>query len=167
MCRSSCVFGLDRRRTQHYSWVMIPEFDPRTGNLPVGIHRASWVDSRTRFGTNYHRERLVEGLRAGLELLAACGCDRAYVDGSFVTAKELAGDFDVCWSIVGIDEDAINPIFLDFSDARAAQKDRFGGEFFPAEFPAHPSGITYLDFFQRDRDGRPKGIVVLRPGDVP
>lgn len=143
---------------------MIPEFDSRSGNLPAGIHQASWDEFNVRFGHNEHRRRLLAGLREGLELLRACRCDRVYVDGSFITSKERPGDFDAAWSAVGIDEDALDPIFLDFADSRANQKARFGGEFFPAEIPAHPSGITYLDFFQRDRDGSPKGIIMLEPG---
>ncbi len=36
----------------------------------------------------------------------------------------------------------------------------FGGELFPASFVAEPeSGALFLDFFQRDRDGEPKGII--------
>lgn len=109
---------------------------------------------------------MLTGLREGLELLSLCHCERVYVDGSFVTAKETPGDFDACWSLTGIDEDLLDPIILDFANSRANQKARFSGEFFPAEFPAHPSGIRYLEFFQRDRDGMPKGIIMLVPGEL-
>ena len=145
---------------------MIPDVDRETGNLPTGIHPANWDDFVARFGSNPRRMRLIDGLRRGLELLALCGCERAYIDGSFVTAKEFPGDFDVCWNITGINEEALDPIFLDFSDSRSAQKARFGGEFFPAEFPADPAGTTFLEFFQLDRAGRRKGIVLLTLGDL-
>ena len=36
----------------------------------------------------------------------------------------------------------------------------FGCEFFPNIIEAS-SGQYFVDFFQRDRDGRPKGVVVI------
>ena len=51
---------------------------------------------------------------------------------------------------------------LDLSQHRVAQKARFGGEFLPNIVEA-ASGRQFADFFQRDRDGTPKGIVVLDP----
>lgn len=56
----------------------------------------------------------------------------------------------------------LDPVFLDFSHARAAQKARFLGEFFPADLPEGLTGKTFLDFFQTDKDtGATKGIVAL------
>lgn len=61
-----------------------------------------------------------------------------------------------------MDPDLLDPVLLDFSDRRAAQKRRFGGELFPAEVAAEPHGTIFLDYFQRDRStGDPKGIVAL------
>jgi hypothetical protein len=57
---------------------------------------------------------------------------------------------------------------LDFSDRRAAQKARYGGELFPVEASAEPAGTTFLDYFQRDREtGEPKGIIAIALGDLP
>jgi hypothetical protein len=53
------------------------------------------------------------------------------------------------------------PELLTFSDGRAAQKARYGGELYPAEWPADTDGTTYLDFFQRDRLKQQKGIIAL------
>ncbi len=51
---------------------------------------------------------------------------------------------------------------------RAAQKARYGGELFPAETAAEPSGTAFLDYFQSDREtGAPKGIVAISLGDLP
>jgi hypothetical protein len=62
----------------------------------------------------------------------------------------------------GVDPNRLDPIFLDFSNARAAQKRRFMGEFFPAEIPEGASGKTFLQFFQIDKEtGKAKGIVAL------
>lgn len=89
-----------------------------------------------------------------------------YIDGSFVTAKDTPGDFDACWNVEGVAPERLDPIFLDFSDGRAAQKRRFGGELFPAQLPEGITGRTFLAFFQTDRrTGRGKGIVAIRLED--
>jgi hypothetical protein len=86
-----------------------------------------------------------------------------YLDGSFVTTKPHPGDFDACWDIQGVDEDLLDPVFWDFSQGRAAQKGRFGGEFFPAQLPEGASGRAFVEFFQVNKlTGDPKGIVAIR-----
>ena len=52
-----------------------------------------------------------------------------------------------------------DPVLLDASGGRAAQKRRFGGEFLPNVIEAK-SGLTFSDFFQNDRETGRKGIVV-------
>ena len=67
-----------------------------------------------------------------------------------------------------MDARRLDPELLDFSSHRAAQKARYGGELFPAETAAEPSGTAFLDYFQRDREtGAPKGIVAISLGDLP
>ena len=84
-----------------------------------------------------------------------------------MTAKENPGDFDACWESVGVDGRLLDPVLLTFANGRAAQKARFGGEFFIAESVADPHGTRFLEFFQHTRDGTPKGIVALTRGVVP
>jgi hypothetical protein len=146
---------------------VIPSFTTR-GNLPPGVHWATWEEFAERFGVSDHRRRLLEGLRSALVLLKAAGCRTVYVNGSFVTAKDVPGDFDACWDVTGVDEDLLAPVFFDFSRRRAAQKAMFHGEFFPAQLPEGMSGRTFLEFFQTDREtGQPKGIVALDLGELP
>jgi hypothetical protein len=66
---------------------MIPEFD-ESGCLPPGIHDATWTEIVTRFATSAHRRDLLAGLLDALRSLKTAGCPVAYLDGSFVTAKE-------------------------------------------------------------------------------
>jgi hypothetical protein len=140
---------------------VIPAFDAG-GALPPGIHPASWDEIVTRYATNIRRRELTDGLLDALRSLKRAGCRTAYLDGSFVTAKELPGDFDACWEITGVDAGRLDCELLDFSNRRAAQKARYGGELFPAETAAEPAGTTFLDYFQRDRDtGEPKGIIAI------
>ncbi len=92
---------------------MIPEFDER-GNVPPGVHHATWIEIVSRYATSTHRQGLLDG------------------------------------------------------NHRAAQKARYGGELFPAETAAEPSGTAFLDYFQSDREtGAPKGIVAISLGDLP
>ena len=117
------------------------------------------------FGRTRWRRQLLAGLRAALEALRAAGCRRAYVDGSFVTAKEVPGDFDGCWEAQGVDPAALDPVLLDFRHPRTAQKTKFGGEMFIANLSAAPDGTRFLEFFQIDKNtGDAKGIVAIDLG---
>ena len=143
---------------------MIPVF-VLGGLLPEGLHEpASWQELEDVFGFNAHRRRLLAGLKLACYSLAEVGCTTVYVNGSFVTSKELPGDTDVCWKDDDVDFDRIDSIFdmgENPREKRAEQKERFGGEFFPASMEVERPGQRFLDFFQKGRDGIPKGIVKL------
>jgi hypothetical protein len=145
---------------------VIPPFDER-GNLPPGVHKVDWDELETRFNGSPRRIELLAGLREALVALRDAGCRTAYVDGSFVTAKEEPGDFDACWDAVGVDFDALDPALLAVGHPRTAQKERFRGELFPAQAVADSgSGALFLDFFQRDRNGESKGIIQINLEDL-
>lgn len=115
----------------------VPLFDPATGFLPPGEHAASWDDVLDRFGWNPVRRRQLDGLAEALHLLAEAGCEP-----------------------VGVDTDTLDPIFFDLADGRRTQKTRFGGELLP-DITELGSGLRFAEFFQRDRSGQPKGIILL------
>lgn len=142
---------------------MIPPFDPVTGRLPEGEHAASWEDLVDRFGWTARRRQLLDGLADAVELLTAAGCQRLWLNGSFVTAKDDPADFDACWDPDGVDLDVLDAIFFDLGSGRANQKARFGGELFPNVVESD-SGLVLADFFKNERDGGHKGIVVLTLG---
>jgi uncharacterized protein DUF6932 len=140
---------------------MIPPFDVN-GNLPPGVHTATWQAFVRRFGTTTHRRRLLAGLQAALNALRIAGCSMAYIDGSFVTAKQVPNDFDVCWDIEGVEPTLLDPILLTFDHGRAAQKAKYLGELFPMQVSEGGSGATFLEFFQIDKErGTPKGIIAI------
>jgi len=144
---------------------LIPKFTA-AGLLPRGVHAATLEEVFERFGGNGRREQLLNGLVEALRLLRAAGCRRMYINGSFVTSKELPNDIDVCWDINGVDIDALDPVFFEFDNGRAAQKARFGAEFFPAQVPEGITGKAFLDFFQVDKQtGEPKGIIEIELDD--
>lgn len=131
--------------------------------LPPGIHRASLVEVKHRFATNDHRSYLFGGFRRGVKALRIAGCGGIYLDGSFVTEKPEPVDYDVCWDTSGVDVHKLDPVFLDFADDRRKQKDKYLGEFFPANAIADGSSV-FLDFFQRDKDtDKPRGMIRISP----
>ena len=143
---------------------MLPPLDPETGRLPAGEHEATWAEVTERFGWNPRRRQLLDGLADAVEALGAAGCRRIWLNGSFVTSKEEPADFDACWDPVGVDLDALDPVLLDLSKGRTAQKARFGGELFP-NVSEVGSGLVFAEFFQGERDTGRKGIVVLKIGE--
>jgi hypothetical protein len=141
---------------------MIPPLDPDSGNLPPGIHPATWEEVKLVFGTSGHRRRLLGGLRSAAINLRNAGCTALYLDGSFVSSKTIPGDFDGCWDPRGMRGHEVDPVLLDFSNQRARQKVKYGGELFPASIRADAAGQTFLEFFQVDKDtGAAKGIISL------
>lgn len=137
-------------------------FQPN-GNLEKGIHILTMNEFEKKFGYNAHRKELIEGLKKGIIELKDCGCKKMYIDGSFVTKKEIPNDFDACWDEYGVDLQKLKtlyPAIIDFSNQRKNQKIKYSGEFFPSRISATPYDI-YIDFFQTDRDGNPKGIIQI------
>jgi hypothetical protein len=146
--------------------LMLPPFGP-TGLLPAGVHPAAWALVVDRFGTSIRRREQLAKLETALRLLRDAGCARVFVGGSFVTAKSEPNDIDVAWDVEGVDADVLDPVFLDFEDERAAQKSRFGAEFFPGQLVEGATGRSFLEFFQRTRDDQPVGIVEIGLGTLP
>ena len=140
---------------------MIPDFDA-SGLLPPGVHRAEWDEVAQRFGENPHRQVLLRALKRALQALRAAGCVEAYLDGSFVTSKTLPADYDLCWSLLGVDPTRLDPVLLTFDNGRRAMNAKYLGDLFPAEIPEGASGKLFVDFFQIDKDtGAAKGIVLI------
>ena len=145
---------------------MIPDFESG-GNLPPGVHWATWNEIVDRFGITEWRRELLDGFFSALDGLKRAGCRTVYLDGSFVTSKELPRDFDACWDEVGVDVELIDPILLEFDRGRAAQKEKYRGEFIPASWTARMRGGLSLKCSQPAREtGQPKGIVALDLGGI-
>jgi hypothetical protein len=130
--------------------------------LPPGIHDASLDEVKTSLATNFVRKRLYKGLFEACQALQKAGCKVIYLDGSFVSEKPSPGDYDACWDPTNVNVALLDPVFLDFSNRRKKQKDKYGGEFFPSSSKAD-GNHTYLDYFQIDKyTGLNKGIIRIR-----
>ena len=143
---------------------MIPDLIPIEGSpwdvLPPGVHVATLSEIEARYAYNPHRRGLLTGLVTASVALVIAGCRRVLLDGSYVTAQPLPNDYDACWDPAGIDFNRLDLVFGDFSNGRANQKARFGGEFFPSTMIETDSSKAFADFFQVDRfTGKAKGIL--------
>lgn len=148
---------------------MLPDFDER-GNLPPGRHHATWQELEQRYGLNEHRRRLLAGMKRMLLSLKSVGCKAAYMNGSFITAKEIPQDYDGCWDRRGVDLTLLrttDPVLLDFTNGRAAQKLKYGGEMFPADMAEQNTGRVFVEFFAKDKNtGDAKGIIEIDLGGL-
>lgn len=145
---------------------MIPDHVGLPGSpwpvLPPGIHQATLAEVERRFASNPKRRVQFRGFVAALVDLRRAGCRRAFLDGSFVTAKPNPGDFDACWDPTGVDPEFLDSALLTFENDRAAQKAKYHGELFPSTIPADRAGAIFVEFFQVDRfTGAAKGIVAI------
>lgn len=144
---------------------MALEIDSSTGYLPPGVHAVTWGQLTDLCGGNSHRHSLLIGLKNALLNLKAAGCTVVLLDGSFVSDKLLPNDYDGAWDAQGVDPNLIDKVLLTFDAGRKTMKAKYGGELFPASAFAEP-GQTYWDFFQTDRDGNPKGVLLVDLGSV-
>ncbi len=69
----------------------------------------------------------------------------------------------MCWDGRGVKAALLDPILIT-GGSRRAVKSKYLGDIFPLP---HPDGGTYLEFFQLDRDGEPKGIIAIRLAEDP
>ena len=142
---------------------MTPTFTS-SGKLPPGIHKATWDEFQQRYGYNQKRIWLLDGLKMLLDELAKVGCKAVYVDGSFVTDKEIPGDYDLCWKMDGVLVEDLDPVLLNYTVAGKARiEEKYRGDIRGAEFSVRETGASYLEFFQHDRNGHAKGVVELEP----
>jgi hypothetical protein len=144
---------------------MIPALVPLLGSpwdvLPPGVHAATFTEVQMVFATNSRRRDLYKGLLLAAAALSLAGCGNIFLDGSYVTAKPIPGDYDACWDPKGVNPAKLDPVFRDFSNKRQAQKAKFKGEFFPSTMLNTPTQ-SFVDFFQVDRfTGKPKGILLI------
>jgi hypothetical protein len=145
--------------------LMIPAIDPSTGYLPPGMHSADWPEIAPCFAGNSHRAFLFGGFVRACRNFAQAGCQTMLLDGSFISSKPLPSDYDAAWEMGGVDPRRLDPVLLQFDNKRAAMKAKYGGEFFPASAVAGV-GVLYRDFFQKDRNGVPKGVLQLDLGGL-
>ena len=137
---------------------MILPFDEH-GNLPPGVHWASWDELVARYGDG-HRIQMLWPLLYVLSALRDAGCEAVYIDGSFVTAADTPRDIDIVWDVAGVRFDRLDPVLLE-RFPRITQRTLFACELFPSNIVEAASRKPFFDYFQIDHEGRTKGIVAV------
>jgi hypothetical protein len=142
---------------------VLPELTEQ-GDLPPGVHTADWQEFQARFcGSSPRRVWLSGRLRALLELAATNGkLRRAFVWGSFVTAKLAPKDVDIL--LIMEDDFEVDSIAAAaqavFDSARA--KLLFESDVFWARSSIGPELLDlWLETYQTSRSFRKRGIVEL------
>ena len=93
------------------------------------------------------------------ENLQLSGVRTIWINGRFVTNKDEPNDIDGCWEYnEGVDLEVLDPVFL---GDRAGIKTKYGLDFFIANCIEIGSGLPFPKFFQKNRSGESKGILVL------
>jgi hypothetical protein len=143
---------------------MIPPFDD-AGDLPPGLHTATWAEFRARFCRFVQSDRRLQ-LCHQLEQLAdearTSGIvTRILVGGSMVRVTAEPNDFD-CIIVLRAETqyETLRPDQLKIADARIA-RDRYGGDIFIAREGQRTLSL-YTDFFSRNRDGKIVGMIEVR-----
>ncbi len=131
------------------------------GELPSGQHEATLDEVEAVYGLETgKRQLLMRGLREGASNLARAGVTTLWINGSFVTAKPIPSDIDGCWEYQPeVDIDKLDPVFL---ASREHIKASYGLDFFISNIIEAGSGLPFPGFFQLNRDGEPKGIIIIK-----
>jgi hypothetical protein len=143
---------------------MIPSFDA-DGDLPSGIHDATWLEFRDRlcvFARSDRRVRLCQKIEWMVgEASATKIVERIIFGGSFVTAKAEPNDFD-CVVVLSpkVEYESLTPAQRSIADTRQASR-RYSGDIFVAK--ANQSTlIAYLTFLATNREGKQVGLIEVK-----
>ena len=110
--------------------------------------------------------RLFNGFCLGISSLAAAGCSKIYLNGSYTATKSQPRDLRACREVTDVAAINVDSTLFNIENERALQKQKYGGEFFIL-FPIRQTAQVLLDFFQTDRyTGKQKGILLINC-DVP
>jgi hypothetical protein len=142
---------------------MIPEFRD-DGWLPEGRWESNWEDIRERLGgaQGSVRRRVFSGLIAWRDAAREAGfVGQIILDGSFVSAKQEPGDFD----LVFLYDEATEQLVRDTPELRMLLNQpycrmRFRGDVWEVA-PSLPDWLRGDDMFDRTRTGVRKGVLVL------
>ncbi len=139
----------------------------KNGELPAGEHLSSVDEIEKIYGSsNERRKQLMSGLRQAIDNFEKAGVKTIWINGSFVTGKKEPSDIDGCWEYdETVDLRVLDAVFV--SDCGTKEmKDKYGLDFFVSNWIEMSSGLPFPRFFQVNRDGDAKGIIVLELGEA-
>ena len=132
------------------------------GDLPAGIHAATWGEFNARFGGSPARSRLLAQLRPALDAMHGAGVPAVVIGGSFVTGKVDPNDIDMGW----LARDDVHPLDVRRAIGSVGEHDiqAFRGYNIvdgAADMPGARAGVTFIELFQLDKAGARRGAVLL------
>ena len=130
---------------------MVPPLD-EDGFLPPGVHRCTLGELKDRFGTgSSERTEQFEELKRYVELAESLGVKRIAIDGSFVSAVLAPEDVDII--VLMSDRYDSNSMLLESDGTTWPWL-----HIFLVDVENQFLSWT-MDFFAKDRTGRPKGLL--------
>jgi hypothetical protein len=149
---------------------MIPKFIEieYIGYLPEGIYECTLDELENTFGkSNEKRKKLFAKLLEFIHDIKSIGCDTLFIDGSFITTKELPKDIDVLWDYEGIKYENFKwesiELKLPIIFNRYERELKYKLDIFPAKLEEGASGKLFLDFFQQIKETNlKKGIIKIK-----
>ena len=128
-------------------------------------HQTSLKEVESVFGSsNDRRKLLMRRLHEAARNFELSGVRTIWVNGSFVTDKEQPNDIDGCWEYTqSVNAETLDTVFL--QPSRKAMKEKYGLDFFIANIIEAESGLPFPKFFQVNRNGEAKGILVVKLGE--
>ncbi len=134
------------------------------GELEAGEHEATLDEVEAVYGSSSpRRQYLMQGLRDAAYSLSEAGVKSIWIDGSFITDKREPNDIDGCWEYTNsVNISKLDPVFL---GSREDAKKKYGLDFFISNIVEAGSGLPFPKFFQVNREGDAKGIIVVKLGD--
>ncbi len=140
---------------------MIPPFDD-AGDLPPGLHTATWAEFRARFCRFVQSDRRLQLCQRLEQLVSDARASgivtRVLVGGSMVRAIAEPNDFDCIVVLHAATQyNTLRPDQLKIADARNARGEYMGDIFVAREGQSTLS--LYIDFFSHDRNGKIVGMI--------
>ena len=81
-------------------------------------------------------------------------------------SSSVARFCNAAWETAGVDPNRLDPILLEMEHPRAAMKEKYLGDIFPASAFAAPR-VLFRDCFATDRNGVKKGAMLVDLGSLP
>ncbi|MEO5947069.1 MAG: hypothetical protein ABIP79_09650 [Chitinophagaceae bacterium] len=125
----------------------------------------SYEEFKKVFGFNESRKEKLKRVLLFLKILKSFGCTNVYVAGSFVSSKEFPNDIDLCVDITNIDYRKLAKEYPELLQVKGIEKIRNEHNVHFALFFDFGS-TELLDFFKKDREDNPKGLVKIYLSDI-
>lgn len=134
----------------------------KNGELPPGEHKASLDEIEVIYGSSgEQRKKLMQGLRRAISNFEEAGVKTIWINGSFITSKKEPSDIDGCWEWhEAVNLKLLDPVFVS-TKGTADMKKKYGVDFFVSHWKEATRGVPFPNFFQVNRDGDAKGIIIL------